>query len=124
MVTRITALLLLVCCLSLNLSGCFVFAGFEMNKSYIASTLCENRNRPELRCGGKCYLMRKLRQAQEKEQKQEQQFQKIQLQQPSGALLWVFKRFCMASEPEHVPFTTGRPVSKVTAVFHPPQPVC
>jgi len=55
-----------------SLSRFFVYAGFEMNQKYIASALCENRNRPEMHCNGKCYLMKKLKQAEEKEKRQEE----------------------------------------------------
>lgn len=30
------------------------------NRAYISSTLCENRDRPEMHCDGKCYLKKKL----------------------------------------------------------------
>jgi hypothetical protein len=30
------------------------------NRAYIATTLCENRDRPQMRCNGKCYLKKKL----------------------------------------------------------------
>lgn len=39
---------------------------YNLNKEYIASVLCENRNKPELACNGKCYLNKKLAQSQEK----------------------------------------------------------
>lgn len=34
---------------------------YELNKSYIASTLCENKNRPQLHCNGNCVLMSKMK---------------------------------------------------------------
>ncbi|AOW20242.1 hypothetical protein [Urechidicola croceus] len=33
---------------------------YNMNKEYIVSALCENRNKPELACNGKCYLDKKI----------------------------------------------------------------
>lgn len=33
---------------------------FEISRSYIAKTLCINRNNPESTCKGKCYLKKKL----------------------------------------------------------------
>lgn len=53
-----------------------VFAGFAMNQSYIASKLCENRDRPWMHCEGKCYLAKKLKQVEEKEKKHDQEVQK------------------------------------------------
>lgn len=38
---------------------------YVINYDYIANVLCENKNRPQLQCNGKCYLAKQL----EKEQK-------------------------------------------------------
>lgn len=59
----------------------FVFAGFELNQKYIATKLCENRNKPWLHCNGKCYFMKKLKQAQDREKSEEGQTQKSLIQQ-------------------------------------------
>ncbi len=55
------------------LQSFWVRISFELNKTYIAKNLCENRFKPELQCGGKCYLMKKLaeKQKQEKETQKE-----------------------------------------------------
>ncbi|MBV1888364.1 MAG: hypothetical protein KUG51_03650 [Urechidicola sp.] len=36
---------------------------YQTNKEYIASVLCENRNKPELACNGKCYLNKKVKES-------------------------------------------------------------
>ncbi len=76
MMKRITAMLLLIALLTANYSYFFVYAGFELNKKYIATTLCENRDKPQLHCEGKCYFMKKIKQAVEKEKSAERQAQK------------------------------------------------
>jgi hypothetical protein len=76
MIRRIIALALLLAMLSPILAKLFVYAEFKSNQEYIAATLCENRDRPELNCEGKCYLMKKLKAAEDKEKKQENQAQK------------------------------------------------
>lgn len=124
MFTRAIAILLLLCSVSLSLSGFFVFAGFEINKSYIATALCVNRDKPQLQCNGKCYLMKKLKQAQDKEQKQEHQFQKIQLQEAIVTLPFTFKQYPIAAVHLRVPLTTGMPVSQMNVIFQPPQISC
>lgn len=45
-------------------------AYFNINRAYIARVLCENRDRPQLNCNGKCYLAKKLKQQQEKKDKE------------------------------------------------------
>jgi hypothetical protein len=73
MLNRFTAILLIAFTLSANFSKLFIFAGFEMNKTVIASTLCENRDKPWMHCNGHCYLMKKIKQAEEKEKSEERQ---------------------------------------------------
>ncbi|TAE47612.1 MAG: hypothetical protein EAZ89_17385 [Bacteroidetes bacterium] len=40
-----------------------VIGYFEVNRDYIASERCINRDRPALHCEGQCFLMQKLKQA-------------------------------------------------------------
>ena len=70
MFTRATAICLMVAILSANFARLFVYAGFELNKQYIAAELCENINKPWLHCNGHCYFMKKVEQARENEKKQ------------------------------------------------------
>ena len=42
---------------------------YNANKAYIARVLCENRNRPQLHCDGKCYLAKKLKAQQDRQDK-------------------------------------------------------
>ena len=123
MLTKPISIVLLISLLSANLSNVLVFAGFKMNQAYIAKTLCENRDKPVVMCGGTCYLKKKLKQAEENEQKQERQAsQKVQVQE---ALIsdktFQFKRFSLASIAFHVPLCTGSPSSTLTYIFHPPK---
>jgi hypothetical protein len=63
-----------------NCTQLFVYAGFELNQKYIATELCVNRDKPQLHCNGKCYLMRKLKQAEQKEKAHENENQRPVLQ--------------------------------------------
>jgi hypothetical protein len=76
MKTKITAFLLIVSILVSNFSRFFIYAGFELNKSYIAAKLCENRNKPWLHCNGHCYLIKKIKAAEEKQNSAERTAQK------------------------------------------------
>lgn len=81
MLTRLTALCLLFALISSSFSRFLVVAGFEVNQNYIASNLCENKSRPWLHCNGRCYLMKKLKQAEEEEKKQAREDQKNRYQE-------------------------------------------
>ncbi|SDL58189.1 hypothetical protein SAMN04487898_12113 [Pedobacter sp. ok626] len=76
MINRLIAITLLLALISTNLSRFFVYAEFKANQKYIAAALCENRDKPQMHCNGKCYLMKKLKEAEEKEKKQEEASQK------------------------------------------------
>src|ERR1700744_3502464 len=76
MLKRVIALLLIVTMVGANFSRFFIYAGFELNKKYIIANLCENRNRPWLHCNGKCYFMKKIKQAEQKEKSTENDAQK------------------------------------------------
>lgn len=82
MFSRLIALFLIPLLLGISFSKMAVFAGFELNRDYITSKLCENRDKVWMNCEGKCYLMKKLKQVEEKESKQERETQK-QLMQDS-----------------------------------------
>lgn len=43
---------------------------YNANREYIARVLCENRDRPQLHCDGKCYLAKKLKAQQDKQDKE------------------------------------------------------
>ena len=46
-----------------------IFADYQINKRYIAKVECENRNRPELKCEGKCQLCKKMKAEENKDTK-------------------------------------------------------
>lgn len=73
---RLIAIVLLLALISSNLSGLLVYIEFKANQKYIAVTLCENRDKPLLECNGQCYLIKKLKDSDEKERKQERTTQK------------------------------------------------
>ena len=43
-----------------------IFIYYQNYQNYIASYLCENRYKPSSNCNGQCYLMKKLRKAEER----------------------------------------------------------
>ncbi len=55
----------LIICISLGLllqtfSKSLIVLQFRTQQSFIAQVLCENRNKPEMHCNGKCYLKKEL----------------------------------------------------------------
>ena len=48
---------------------------YQLNKSYIAKNLCENRAKPKMKCNGKCHLKKQLKKASQQQEKQNKQGQ-------------------------------------------------
>ena len=71
MLKSFTAIFLLIAVVSTNFTRFFVYAGFELNQSYIALVLCENKDKPELNCNGKCFLSKKIKEVEKNERKEE-----------------------------------------------------
>ncbi len=122
MLKSFTSIFLLFALSSSQFSQLFIYAGFELNQDYIASTLCENKDKPELHCEGKCFLMKKLKQAEEKEKKQAQEAQKKNFQDH-----YLIKAIVTLSVPAYI--VKRQPVVEIFfelptnnfKILHPPQ---
>lgn len=67
---RLTCILIIPLILLHSCAVVFMMAAFYGNRGYIAKNVCENRDTPRAPlCGGKCFLMTKLRKEQEREKK-------------------------------------------------------
>ena len=62
--------LLLAATLLPTVSPWGTIAYYQVNRDYIARVLCENRDKPDLHCEGKCYLAKKLKAQQDKQDKE------------------------------------------------------
>jgi hypothetical protein len=96
--------------------------GFYANQKTIAATLCENKDKPILKCEGKCQLAKKIL-AQEKKERQnpdrEAEYKPEVLSSRSffsvlsGSIITEVARVY-----EKEPF--GKPIHRSFTVFHPP----
>ncbi|MEN9973588.1 MAG: hypothetical protein RIS20_1935 [Bacteroidota bacterium] len=62
----LSTIFLLTVLLSKTFYGVFWQVNFRMNQREIARMECENKNRPEMHCNGKCYLAKQLQKAEAK----------------------------------------------------------
>ncbi len=71
MAVKLMSILLISTILFRPVMSAYMIIDYEINKDYISKYLCENKDRPELKCQGKCYLMQKLKKsaAEKEEQK-------------------------------------------------------
>src|SRR5690606_413609 len=75
-----TALFLICAVIITNFTQLFIYSAYQLNKDYIVAELCENKDKPELNCEGKCYLTKQLKQADSQEKKQEEQSPRTRFQ--------------------------------------------
>lgn len=64
----ITVILLLAAMLAQTFNKCFILLDYQWNKAYIAKHLCVNRDKPGMKCAGKCYLCKRLKKEENKDQ--------------------------------------------------------
>jgi hypothetical protein len=118
---KITAVLLIIVIVSSSFSRFFIFAGFELNKSYIATKLCENRNRPWMHCNGKCYLMKKIKQAEDKQNTAERESQKNLVQESYCDAVPEVKFYTQLLQVIAIPNNRIELPQGHNAIFQPPQ---
>lgn len=54
-----------------------ILAWYEINKDYVAKTLCVNKDKPQMKCCGKCYLHKQLNKAENESNDGKQQPNKM-----------------------------------------------
>jgi len=105
-----------------------VVAWYECNKQYIAANLCENRDKPQLKCCGKCYLNKQLKKADKGSEDgttnsssgKNSWAESSPFILPVAAVLSAPLFFSHSSSPQG--YYQQMPLNKVSgAVFHPPQ---
>lgn len=121
MFKRQIAFILILTLVTSSFSRFFIYAGFELNRDYISSTLCENIDMPELHCNGQCYLAKKIQQAQEKEKNNTQDQKKGNYQEAfitQKVVLITPFTYVETFTATEMPFDL--PVQPAT-IFHPPK---
>ncbi|MFD1255472.1 hypothetical protein ACFQ3S_01580 [Mucilaginibacter terrae] len=121
MFKRFVALLLIFLMISANFTRLFIYAGFEVNQKYIAAKLCENRDKPWLNCKGRCYLMKKVKQAEEKERSAERQIEKSLFQDACFPVSFTFKFHAKLLQQISEPYLNMQPQQVSQYLLRPPR---
>ncbi|RFZ83336.1 hypothetical protein DYU05_14470 [Mucilaginibacter terrenus] len=121
MLQRITAYLLIFSLVTVNFTRLFIYAGFELNRNYIAEKLCENRDKPWMNCNGKCYFMKKIKQAEQNKNAEEKQAQKNLFQEAA-----FHKTADVSFHPILLavilhPFANSTALERTNTIFQPPR---
>ena len=121
MKNKLIVILLIVSIISGNFSWLFIYASFELNQKYIAANLCENRDKPWLHCDGKCYFMKKIKQAEERDKNEERQSQKNHIQDNFAGDCTIIKFHSHLIQLINTPYHAPVPSMVNKVIFRPPQ---
>ena len=116
------ATILLLTTIFLQTFSSFVIrADYILNKDFIVRVLCINREKPAMHCDGKCYLKKKIKQAEKSEQKSSQTNSKRFFSDQFLITGLSFKAFFQQTA-FYIPDNKQWHVSANSgAIFHPPQ---
>ena len=115
---RVCSLLILGVVITQSLNSLLTVAAFELNKEYISKNLCENRDKPQMHCNGKCHLVKQQEKSERspiapvKEKQEVVQF----FESNRGALPY----FMTGIQRNIIPYIDGESQSVMRSVFHPP----
>lgn len=91
-----------------------------MNKDYISKVLCINIDKPQLNCNGKCFLTKKIAEAEKKQQNQERKAHKDISQQimliPSFNISFLKDK----SPKKIIAYQNNYKFTNAKSLFHPP----
>jgi hypothetical protein len=102
-------------------SKAVVVAWFYVNQKQITATLCENRDRPKMKCCGKCYLKKEI--AKEDKKQDKEPFAKFE---NKAGLLYCSHHSISLSHlplPEVIPLErifSSKAVTRASGIFKPP----
>lgn len=105
-------------------AGVWLWYGF--NRSYIASELCENRDKPEMKCNGQCVLAKRLKAAEEERRDAQERplriIEKIELSQYLPVRCGRLPELVQIAD-ERVCWPASRTLTAayIPSLFHPPQ---
>jgi hypothetical protein len=122
MIKKIITLLLLVAFATHTFSRVMIVVGFYANQEQIAATLCENKDKPVLKCAGKCQLSKKLKSEQKADQQNPERKMENKPEDLSSRSFYSSLSIAMnaGASNTQTPADSGKPVHRSFAIFHPP----
>lgn len=122
MIKKIITLVLLLAFATHTFSRVVIVVGFYSNQQEIAATLCENKDKPVMKCEGKCQLTKKLKSEQKADEQNPER--KIENRQQDLSSRSFYSSLSIplvsnASQRQNLA-DKGKPVHRSFAIFHPP----
>ena len=117
---RLFSISMLSVILMQTFSTLIIIADYQLNKNYIAQNLCENKNKPQLHCNGKCQLNKQL---QKQDKNENAPFNPIK-EKNQIQLFCEWNDFGFADSQSiknnYLPYLEKKITSPISSTFHPP----
>ncbi len=120
MLKGIAAIFLLLALMVQTFSKTAIFFNFFANQSYITKVLCENKDKPQLYCCGKCQLRKSLRQEENSEKQNEERKQKINMDIALLSSFFPYQSTIVSSIVLYPAKFAAYAVQHPDSIFHPP----
>ena len=103
-----------------------VIAWYEINKEYVAAELCENKDKPQLQCNGKCYLKKQIDKVEDNGGEDSKNLSSKNKKTELAEYVLTMPELCnfyVAKEAAtfYDKYTSPRGAQYITSIFHPPQ---
>ena len=118
---KLIAVILTLGIIANSFSYLVISSAYQINKTYISSVYCTNKNNPQLHCEGKCFLDIKLKELEQKNKKAEEHLKRVieTVSLPVKELEFATVEVeLLQSQPTYL---LQHPIDKVSSIFHPPQ---
>ena len=93
-----------------------VLIEYNMNRNYFAKVLCENKAKPQLKCGGKCAMMKKMAEEEKQNSSPDQTgFARLKF----AEVLFPFEHSCSSFQQELIKDNSYGSKEKVWKLFDP-----
>lgn len=95
---------------------------YYVNKDYIAAVLCENKDKPQVQCKGKCFLKKRLKKVEEQERNHQPSVKGMELLVFLGTNPFAVQQPTVRETSRHYPAhkTNGYSFLFLPAPFRPP----
>ncbi|MFT3846396.1 MAG: hypothetical protein QM725_15170 [Lacibacter sp.] len=106
-----------------SISSSFILLDYEVNKS-LYELKCINKTQPQLKCHGKCQMMKKLREEEKKEQDEKEKNSESKTEPLSSKSFFehtICPLIITSTKADLLYNTTGKVVHHTFDIFHPPK---
>lgn len=103
-------------------SRILIYFDFWLNQDFIAQNLCENKDKPQMECNGKCHLKKELKKDDERKEKEnKQQVEDILFVNNATTTHFSFNSCFFIEKEQNFAFVLHQKTKSFSSsIFHPP----